>query len=338
MSNQPVSINLVVYNGEKYIRHCFNSIRSQTYKNFEVNIWDNASTDKTREVIRQEFREFQLIENKINIGMWPAQEVLLKHSRGEYIVVISVDIILDENFIAEAVGAMEKDYKIGALQAKIYKYDLVEFEGGKHLYKHIIDTCGFKVFRSRRIINIGHGEEDSGQHNKELEIFAVEGAVPVFRRATLEDCRIQGHFVDPDFFWYGDDIDLAWRMRLFGWKQVFAPRVIAYHDRHTTKKLASDRFSFIKMRKELPLFKRRLDWRNWTLTVIKNDYIGNFFRDLPYILVRQIQLWCYFLIFEPVMILELFKVARLLPRMLKRRRVIMKKVRASRKEIHKWFK
>lgn len=337
MSNQLITINLAVWNGAKYIRHCLNSIQKQNYRNIQVNIWDNASTDSTREIIKQEFKELKLIESGVNIGMWPAQEELLKHSHGEYIIVISVDIILDPNFVLEVVNAMEKDHKIGALQGKIYKYELSEVKHNHRLSKHIIDTCGFKIFRSRRLINIGHGEEDVGQYDKEREIFAVEGAVPAFRRAALEDCRIQGYFVDPDFFWYGDDIDLTWRMRIFGWKQVYSPKAIAFHDRGTTKQLAGNKQRFIAMRKQLPLFKRRLDWRNWTLTIIKNDYLSNFLQDLPWIIWRQTQLWIYFLLFEPTMIGEVFKVARLLPRMLKRRMVILRKARVSDHEIHKWF-
>ena len=117
--------------------------------------------------------------------------------------------------------------KSAPFKPKVYKFELPQLETGNwKLETKTIDTCGFQIFRSRRIVNIGHGEEDRGQFNQEKEIFAVEGAVPVLRRQALEDCRLksQGNkIIDPDFFWYGDDLDLAWRMRLFGWKQVFAP-------------------------------------------------------------------------------------------------------------------
>ncbi len=338
MSNQLVTINLVVYNGGKYIRHCLSSIKRQTHRNLEVNVWDNASTDNTREIVKKEFPEFRLIESKKNLGMWPAQEELERQSVSEFIVVISVDIILDERFIEESVICMEKDYKIGALQAKIFQFKLSDLEGIQRPISRTIDTCGFKLFRSRRLINIGHGEKDWGQYNEEKEIFAVEGAVPVFRKQALEESRIQGHFIDPDFFWYVDDIDLTWRMRLLGWKQFYTPKVIAYHDRHTTKNLAENKLGFIGIRKQIPLFKRRLDWRNWALTIIKNDFLSNFLRDLPSIIWRQAQLWAYFVIFEPAMILELGNIARLLPRMLKRRRAVMKKTAVTPRQFRRWLK
>ena len=340
-----VSVNLVVYSGEKYIRQCLDSVLRQTYKNIEVNILDNHSSDSTKEIIKKEFPEFNLVEGENNLGTWPGQEELLKHSRGKYIVALSVDVTLDPHFIEEAIKVFEKDPKIGAIQPKVYKYELSQLQTTNYkLPASVIDTCGFQIFRSRRIVNIGHGETQLPTTNYQLptEVFAVEGAVPVLRREALEDCRLRsqdGKIIDPDFFWYGDDLDLAWRMRLFGWKQVFAAAAIAYHDRQTTKALAGGGWrEFIKIRKTVPMFKRRLDWRNTTLAIIKNDFAVNFLRDLPFILWRQLRLWGYFLLFEPVMFLEIFRVAKLLPKMLKRRGEIMRKTRVSAKEVRKWFK
>jgi len=410
-SQEPlVSVNLVVYNGEKYIRQCLGSVLTQTCRNFELNILDNNSSDNTvalietflsergflkKDFLSQNFLNHdspnpstkndliffppnpidisiyqyggemgeggglvKLIKLGKNLGTWPGQEELLKYSRGKYIVALSVDVILDENFVAEAVKVFEQDEKIGAVQGKIYKLNLSQLETRNwKLETNIIDTCGFQIFRSRRIVNIGHGEIDRGQYDKEIfssaeagkdiartyfnQIFAVEGAVPVLRRKALEDCRLKSQddeIIDPDFFWYGDDLDIGWRMRLFGWKEVLAPKVIAWHDRQTTKSLASGSWrEFIKIRKKIPMFKRRLDWRNTTLAIIKNDFTVNFLRDLPSIFWRQLRLWLYFLLFEPTMILEIFNIAKLLPKMLKRRSEIMRRTKVSAREIRKWF-
>jgi len=342
-----VSVNLVVHNGEKYIRQCLDSILAQTYRNFEINILDNSSTDSTVKIIETEIENRKSkIENltfaksKINLGTWPGQEELLKHSRGEYIVALSVDVVLDNDFITEAVKVLDGDKKIGAAQPKVYRYGLrnANQEAGVEKTK-IIDTAGFKIYKSRRIVNVGHGEQDDSQYGREREVFAVEGAVPVLRRQALEDCRLKtqgGKIIDPDFFWYGDDLDLAWRIRLFGWKEVFAPKVIAYHDRQTTKALGGGWQRFMKIRKTVPMFKRQLDWRNTTLAIIKNDFALNFICDLPWILWRQLRLWGYFLLFEPTMILEIFGVAKLLPKMLKRRSEIMMRAKVSAREMRKW--
>ena len=85
------------------------------------------------------------------------------------------------------------------------------------------------------------------------------------------------------------------------------------------------------------MFKRRFDWRNTTLAIIKNDFASNLLRDSYYILWRQLRLWGYFILFEPAMILEKFRVAKMLPKMLKRRGEIMRRARVSAKEMRKWL-
>ena len=391
-SNPLITINLVVLNGEKYIRHCLDGILAQTYPKelIELNILDNNSTDKTKEIINatrsdleartdlnRKLPKFFLLESKKNLGMWPGQEELLKYSNGKYVLAMAVDVILDKDFIKNAIEVMEKDSKIGALEAKIYKYDLINSQ--PKLTK-IIDTAGFQIERSRRITNIGHGEEDKGpsfakaasfaevateaesegeqfDFNKEQEIFGVEGACPFFRREALESCRVkvtrapcnqQGALVtelvteifDHDYFWYGDDLDLAWRMNLFGWKQVFAPSVLAWHDRQTTKSLKKNWLDYIfrvLIRWQIPIRKRRLDWRNNRFTIIKNDYLINILKDLPHIVAREIAVFGYTVLFEPRVFAELPNFLKLLPKMLKKRKEIMRKAVVKPKEMRRWF-
>lgn len=337
-----ITINLVVHNGEKYLRHCLDSLKKQSLEGIQVNIFDNCSTDKTREIAKKEAKKWELenkslfiIESKLNLGMWPAQEETLSYTRGKYVVCLSVDVILDVNFCRNAVEVMEKDERIGGLEAKIYQWHFNKM--GFPELENIIDTTGFKIFKSRRIINEGQGEIDNGQFENEKEIFGVEGAVPVFRKKALESCKINGKIIDPYMFWYGDDLDLAWRMRLFGWRQIYAPNVIAFHDRSTTKSLKKSLFDFIRIRKTIPIKKRRLEWRNTILTLVKNDYLINLIKNAPKIFWRQMGLWGYFTIFEPSMYFEIISIARLLPRMLKMRSSIMKKAKIPPDKIRGWF-
>lgn len=350
MSNELVTINLVVCNGEKYIRHCLDSVKSQGHQNIEANIFDNASTDRTVEIARKYAlydSRFKIYDSEINLGMWPGQEKLLKHSHGKYIVVLSVDVILDKDFLKNAAEQMEKDPTLGALQPKIYQWKLPPTPGHQPLtsdpqplISNVIDTLGFQIFRSRRLINIAQGETDRPEFDQQREIFTVEGAVPIFRRQALEDCRVDGEIIDRDFFWYGDDLDLAWRMRIFGWKQVYSPKVIAYHDRSTTKSLAKHWYDYlgrVRTRQQIPIKKRRLDWANYRFTIIKNDYIINLLKDLPYIIIREIMILGYTLLFEPGVFLELPRFLRLLPKMLRRRKKIMRMAKVPAAEIHKWM-
>lgn len=343
--NEPlISLNIVVHNGEKYIRHCLDSIKRQSYENFEINIWDNNSTDNTKEII--ENCKFPFFESKENLGMWPAHEKLLEHSKGKYIAVISADIILHQDFATNAIQVLESDPKIGALEPKVMRFLLKK---GEPEFTDYIDTLGFKIFKSREINNIGHGERigeflaKNPEFNSEKEIFAVEGACPVFRKETLEDCWLpstgsgQGEIIDPNMFWYGDDLDIAWRMRIFGWKEVYSPLVVAWHDRKTTKTITKSRWQFIKSRREIPMFKRGLDWRNTRLTIIKNDFFKNFIKDLPRILIREGMFLGYIIFFEFPVLWEILKLLWLLPQTLRKRRIIMGKARVSADEFRKWL-
>jgi GT2 family glycosyltransferase len=196
-SNPLVTINIVVLNGEKYIRECLNCVRNQTYKNIEVQIFDNGSTDRTKEIAR-EFPEFKLIESRSNLGMWPGQEKALETSNGDYIVALSVDVMLHTQFIEKGLTAFESNPRIGALQAKIYSYRHEQLTDGSYQASRAIDTCGFRIERSRRVTNIGHGQHDSEQFVHPREIFAVEGAVPFFRREALDAVQIGDHIIDHD--------------------------------------------------------------------------------------------------------------------------------------------
>lgn len=277
MDDPLVSVNLVFHKDKDFFKPQLDSLEAQTYKNIEINTWYN-----TRD----------------NIGFWAGQEKLLPQSNGKYIICMT-DVVLDKNFIKNVVEIMERDPKIGALQAKILQSD------GR------IDTTGFQMFRTRRIINRG---KQTRNEYPEGEIFAVEGAVPVFRKDALDDCIVDGHLIDPDFrigpYGYGDDLDLAWRMKNLGWKQWYAPSVLAYHDRSTSLK-----------RSQIPIIIRQLDWCNVRFAIIKNDGIVNLLKDLPFWLVREIGVFFYTLLFEP----RVFGIAprffKLLPCMLSRHKM-----------------
>ncbi len=345
MEHEPlVSLHIVVRNGERYIRHCLDAVKRQSYSNIDVVILDNASTDSTADIVAKEYPAYTLLRYPINLGMWPGHEYLLSTARGEYLCALSVDVILDANFITTCVQALKHSPNRGAVQGKIYQYQLTELESSgtpQGLRREIIDTCGFTLTHGRKVVNLGHGRRDDGSFATPKTIFGVEGAVPFFRKSALEDCRIENHIWDPDFFWYGDDLDLAWRMNIFGYQHYFEPNAVGWHDRSTTKGVATvpiiGQLQRRAIRATIPLMKRRLDWSNSRFTIIKNEYIINFLRDFPVILAREIAIFGYTILFEPRVLPELGRFLRLLPKMLRRRRQVMRRATISAATIHDWF-
>lgn len=325
-----VSISLVVRNGEQHVRRCLEAVRAQTYPRIETIVFYNESTDRTKEIITREFPEFRLVESGGNYPPGPGWNRSLGLTTGKYFLGLCVDVVMDPSFVARAVQAMEADPSIGALQAKV-----LVMENG--VRTDTIDTTGFEIYRSRRVVNRGHGAKDAGQFEQAGEVFSYEGAVPFWRRTALAKSAVFSQVHDEDFFWYGDDIDLGWRMRLLGWKSWYDPSVVAYHDRSTTKRTSSGWADFIRLRRTIPASKRRLDWQNIHLTFLKNDLLFSSLKDMPRWLIREFLLLCYVIVWEPFVLASLPHMFALLPRMLKKRRYIMRHRKASREEMERWF-
>src|SRR3990167_7282544 len=180
IKNPEVSVHLIIHNGQKYLRRCLEAVKAQTYENIKFRVFNNASSDDTIGVLREVWPEAELINFSKNYFLGGGFNRSLYFSDSPYVVGLSVDVLIEPNFIECAVEAMEKNKKMGVLQAKIFYWD---FERDEKTMT--IDTTGMQIFRSRRIVNRGHGEKDSGQFEKSEEIFCYEGAVPFFRREAL---------------------------------------------------------------------------------------------------------------------------------------------------------
>lgn len=332
-----ISVTIAVKDGEKYIEKCLEKIKAQTRAPDEIIVFDNDSKDKTPEIVENNFPKVKLIRSDRNYSFGGGHNRAFKHAEGNILVAVSVDVLLNRDFLKKAEEVFKRKPKVGALQAKIFQYNFDKGREVKKDGKRVIDTTGFKIFRSRRIVNRGHGDVDRGQFDTEEEIFSYEGAVPIFRRESLEDAKIFGEYHDEDMFWYGDDVDLGWRLRLLGWKSFYSPEVKAFHDRQTTNRLSKGKLDFIKERRKLPKKKRALDYRNIRLTYVKNELTPLVFGDFFYFFKRELQLFFYILIFEPFVLKEIVNFFRLLPRMWEKRKKIMERKEVGVKEMKKWF-
>lgn len=307
--NKLVSINVLTYNGEKWIEKCVKSVLEQTYSNIEILVIDNASTDNTLEKIK----DIKIIKNKKNLGFSVGHNIGIKESKGEYVLCLNQDIILDKDFIKNAIDLLEKDDKIGSIQGKIYQLNNNE-------KTDILDTIGFAAYESGRIIDIGHGEKDFFVSSH--EIFGVNGVAPIYRRKALNQVELKGEYFDEDFFCYIEDVDLSWRLRQNEWKCVFTPNAIAWHDRTSSKSMSGGWLEFRKIRKSQSLWLRKISWRNTWFLFIKNLPFKSFFKIQFF--KRQIKFCLYLLFFEPKVLLAKFEIIKLFPKMLKKRKMIMK--------------
>lgn len=342
-----VSITIAAKNEENNIEKSLSSALHQSYNPIEIFLIDDTSTDRTVEVARKTAdkagreKSFYIIHNAKNLGFGGSHNAGMRRARGEFILCLNADCKLDKDYVKYALEAFEKNASIGSVQGK-----LINSKTNK------IDTSGLLIFKNRRVINRGQGDEDRGQFNKSEEIWGVDGAAPVYRRAALEDTKISINFsagprkgsedlrfeyFDEDFFAYKEDIDLAWRMRSAGWIAMYQPKSVAYHDRSAGEGTAKNPLEIIKARKDISEFAKFHSFANQRLMQIKNETPYLFFKYFPGIIVKEAVSWPYVLFFERYGWKSAIRFFRLAPRAVSKRKYVMAKKRIGDREMEKWL-
>jgi GT2 family glycosyltransferase len=333
-----VSISLVTFNGMRWLDACLASALAQTHPAVEFIVLDNASTDGTTNrllTFSQEHPSVRLLQSTENLGFAAAHNRSLEIARGAFVCLLNQDVVLDADFLKEAVGAFEKDSVTAAVQGKLYRL-------GPGLERTaILDTTGLRMLKNRRIISRGQGQEDSGQYDQQEVIFGADGPAPVFRAAALREVRVPRtgggwEILDEDFFMYKEDVDLAWRLLLFGWNAVYIPSAVAWHARGAGASAQTARALAVE-RRLLPAWIKCLSWGNQRLMQVKNEQVSLFARDLPQILWKELRALAFMAIFETRCLAAIPRLARRLPAARRKRAYIMKNKRRGPAEMAPWF-
>jgi GT2 family glycosyltransferase len=259
-----LTVNLVTWNGAKYVQNCLASLFNQTFTDFELLIIDNHSTDDTLELIREKYPHLKIVEHRENLGFAKAHNQAIHWTKSDYILVLNQDVILKPTFLENLVLFMNQNPQAGAATGKILRLQ----EDQKTNY---IDTVGLKIFKNHRVIEIGAGEVDEGQYNEIEQVFGVSGAIPIYRRTALASVADNKQFFDEDFFSYKEDIDLAYRLRYAGWKAYKVPTAVAFHDRSVAGPIKEmSKFQIAKHRRRKSGFANYHAYRNHLYFLIKN--------------------------------------------------------------------
>src|SRR3989344_4450982 len=249
MKEPKVSIVIVNYNGKNILDTILNSAFKLKYKNKEIIVLDNASTDGSQEFIHKTFRKSKLIENKTNLG-YSGLNNAVKYCNGDYILFLNNDMELEKNSLNELVKAIQSDKDcVLAAPRLVNFYDKNIKSGGTWLSR---------AFYSGHIR--GTGKE------KTMEIPYM--GVGLIRKDFVD---MFGYLFDPDYFIYGEDVDLGLRIRLCGKKTLFEPKSIMYHMHSVTMQKQSKSFSAYLME------------RNLLITFFKNLELKNIVLLLPYV-------------------------------------------------------
>ena len=169
-----------------------------------------------------------------------------------------------------------------------------------------------------------HKRKDSRSRNK-------------FGMTSTENTNKIHEFFDEDFFLYKEDVDLAWRLRIYGWKTVYQPKAVAYHGRGAGDSAAKTYGKIIEERRKISERAKYYSFKNQRLMQIKNEIPLLLLVDLLYFLFKEIGSWIYVIIFEHYTIKAVGELFSQAPTAFKKRKIIMKKRRVSWREMRKWF-
>jgi len=200
-----ISVIIVSYNTAALTLACLDSL-SRAGGDKEIIVVDNASTDHSVDAIRKEFPDVCLIANRQNRGFGAANNQALRMCRGHYVVLLNPDTVIKEDALSKAVSFMESHPQTGLAGAKILNPDGTLQESLSYRYP------GEKF---------SHGETADFPGN----IACVLGAFMIARKSVLDEL---GGF-DEDFFLYGEDQDLAWRIREKGLSIGYIEEAEVFH-------------------------------------------------------------------------------------------------------------
>jgi len=331
-----ISIIIINYNTEHFLKTCIESLQNQTYKNKEIIIIDNNSKDNSCTYLQKKWdQSTTIICNPDNKGYSGAANQGINISTGDYIMLLGPDIQYEKDYIENSIKKLEQDQKIGVLGGKLKKYD---YKKGEKTNK--IDSVGLFSYKNRRIIDLGQGQEDKGQFDQETEVFGISGASPIYRKTALEEIKLPtpyNEYLDNDFFMYKEDIDISWRLRLKGWKAYYIPTAVAHHGRGTGTLKDHNHTAVLKNRSKLTKFQKYYSYRNQRLMQLKNEFLKGFIHDLFPIIWKEILITGYILFFEPQLLKATFSIIKLTPKMLKKRKYIIKNAKINWKEMEKWL-
>jgi len=213
-----LSVIILNYNGLRWLPTCLSSVAKTDYPNLSVYLADNGSADGSVEYVRNNFPWVRVIPNNENLGFAEGYNRAIREVDSDYVVLLNTDTeVLNQDWIKRLVEVALSDRAMAAVACK-----MVSMEDRSHLDS--VGGMGIPFWRG--FVDIGRDELDRGQYDREgFEPFSFCGGAALIKRSIF--MRLGGF--DGRFFLYTEDVDLSWRVRLFGYRVGFAPRAKVAH-------------------------------------------------------------------------------------------------------------
>jgi GT2 family glycosyltransferase len=224
-----LSIIIVNYNSKNYLNHCLKSIYEETKSvTFEIIVIDNASTDNSLDLAKRNFPQVKIIKNRVNKGFSAANNQGIRASSGKYVLLLNHDTEIKGKALKILLDFMGNNPTAGACGAKLLNSDGTI----QHQSKRGFPTPASIFFYATGISRLFPKSKLFGRYlmtyldsNKTNEVDALSGACILARRQVLDSIGL----MDEDFFLYGEDLDLCYRIKRAGWKIYFVPQAQIIH-------------------------------------------------------------------------------------------------------------
>ena len=216
MNTSKVTVLIPNYNGKKWLEGLLPTLKKVSYKNLEVLIVNNGSTDDSAEFLKEKYPNIKVLEIKKNRGYAGANNLGVKRATGKYILFLNNDTNVTPNFLEPLVEKIENDKTIGAVQPQIR--NMVD--------KNAIDSIGSFFTLTGFLYHYGYFQNATEKkYNKELSIYSVKGACYLMKKKDYLD--LGG--IDESFVTYVEESDLCHRILLSGKKIIYTPKSVVYH-------------------------------------------------------------------------------------------------------------
>lgn len=222
MMDHRTAVVILNWNGRQFLEIFLPILIART-PSARLVVADNCSTDDSREYLRDNFPEVELLVLDDNYGFTGGYNRALAQVEAEYFVLLNSDIEVEQGWLEPLVEMMDRNSDVAAIQPKILSFaqkDRFEYAGASGGF---IDALGYPFCRGR-FIGV-KTEVDRGQYDDSREVFWASGAALMIRSSLYRE--IGG--LDENFFAHMEEIDLCWRLKRAGYRIMVEPRSVVYH-------------------------------------------------------------------------------------------------------------
>jgi len=232
-----LSIIIVTWNSERFIRNCLDSILQNGWElHPEIILVDNNSSDQTVKIVEENYPRVNIVRNKDNLGYAKANNQGIENSQGEYLLLLNPDTEVLENSLILMIQFMQENPRTGALGPQLLNPDGTIQPSCREFPTYATLLWEFsglsRLFPKSKIL--GHWRMGYFDFDQIREVDQPMGSCLLLRRGTLEEIGI----FDQDFPMFFNDVDLCYRIRKAGWKIFFFPDAqILHHKGASTRQV-----------------------------------------------------------------------------------------------------